>query len=394
MMPGKHATHGKHAVSALFGMLFLLLATLASADHVVLLPENLSEELLDAVENAGFDRPQGMTFSTEGLLFVADTFHHCVRSIDTNVGEIRTILGTCGKSGQHPEEGGEALADTVLLHHPAAIHWDGDEERLFLLDSGNHRLLIFRPNRPELPVRSIRLEWVENFSHVPDLLHHPLGITADEGGRIFIADSAHHRVLVLDADGKQTQIMAGTGEPGYAWKERAALKSPLNTPTDVIAWHGEDGFSGLFVIDSRNGLLRLITPGEKEPWLMSNYAGSDDPAVWREEEGAAQLFRLKRPYRVTYSAGRAKTFFISVPTEKRIVGVSSEREAFVAAGPGAWQGYSSEDPEVMARVESVRKLGTPHAMAANNDGYLWVFVDTDTLRVFLPDTLPPEEEEK
>ncbi len=82
-------------------------------------------------------------------------------------------------------------------------------------------------------------------------LFFPGKVLADEaGGRLFVADSTHHRVVVSDLAGK-VQAVVGTGSPGRA--DGAFDKAQFDDPQG-LAVKGDT----LYVADRKNHLIRAV----------------------------------------------------------------------------------------------------------------------------------------
>ena len=85
----------------------------------------------------------------------------------------------------------------------------------------------------------------------PSLLSYPGKVLADvEGERLFIADSGHHRVLVTDLAGT-IQTVIGSGEPGLA--DGVLEGARFNHPQGMVRF-GE----ALYVADTENHAIRVI----------------------------------------------------------------------------------------------------------------------------------------
>ena len=83
--------------------------------------------------------PCDLAIDSEGRIFIADTFNHCVRRIDLD-GTISTIAGQCGKSGDEGDGGNPQIA---RLSRPYGIALDSDDN-LYIADTRNHRIRIVR----------------------------------------------------------------------------------------------------------------------------------------------------------------------------------------------------------------------------------------------------------
>ena len=83
--------------------------------------------------------PCDVAIDSEGRVFFADTFNHCVRYIDRD-GTIYTVAGQCGKSGDMGDGG---HPQSALLNRPYGIELDPDDN-LYIADTRNHRIRLVR----------------------------------------------------------------------------------------------------------------------------------------------------------------------------------------------------------------------------------------------------------
>ena len=97
-----------------------------------------SEDGADALEVSLY-WPCDVGTDSEGRVFFADTFNHCVRYIDLD-GTIYTAAGQCGKSGDMGDGG---HPQSALLNRPYGIELD-PEDNLYIADTRNHRIRLVR----------------------------------------------------------------------------------------------------------------------------------------------------------------------------------------------------------------------------------------------------------
>jgi len=102
-----------------------------------------------AGELARFQHPMGVAPGPDGLLLVADTLNHKVRTVDARSGRVRTLFGDGGQLDaalarleRRPEVPADART-AAFCREPEALAWDG--RRVLVVDTGNHRVLAVEP---------------------------------------------------------------------------------------------------------------------------------------------------------------------------------------------------------------------------------------------------------
>lgn len=321
------------------------------------------------INQAIFNKPQGMLFIDSRTLWVADTFNNCIRQIEFDSpfdnAEVTTVLGQCGKVDNPEPMTCDTFPNvTLTLLNPTDL--TKNNGYVYILDSGNRRVLLLKDgslvnvlfNNECDPLSKTCLITNSNCQ-----LQSATAIYADQSGMIYVADSGHHRILSVDLD-NDISLVAGNGEKGYEPSENNAQLTKLNTPTAIFPYYNGVNLSALFFADSGNGQIRQLRRGENIEWLISSIAGSDNFNLKTTQTHTAQLFDLEKPYRMTSSnVFGTTTMFISQPTQKRIIGLTPQRKIFIA--------YEGENLEI------------PYAMAINKfDNSLWVFDSSGELKSF------------
>src|SRR5256885_17079987 len=74
-------------------------------------------------------------------------------------------------------------------------------------------------------------------------LNSPTGIALDSSGKLYIADSANHRIRVIS--GGSITTVAGNGTAGYSGDKAAATSANLYTPSGVAL----DSSGNLYIAD-------------------------------------------------------------------------------------------------------------------------------------------------
>ena len=168
------------------------------------------------MEESALAQPSGLVNDGK-FLYVVDSEGSAVRKISTNAandltsptGEVTTIAGTHDlPRGRSLFEFGDvdAKGDEARFQHPLglAIH-DGT---LYVTDSYNHKI-----KQVDLATRAVTT-WIGNGKAGAELdplqLAEPAGITI-AGGKIYVADTNNHRIVVIDMNTKKSSEFTITG---------------------------------------------------------------------------------------------------------------------------------------------------------------------------------------
>jgi sugar lactone lactonase YvrE len=82
--------------------------------------------------------PTDVAVAPSGNFYIADTHNSCVRKVDGGNGKISTVAGRCGKRGF---EGDGGPAEEALLNRPYGVTLD-EEGNLYIADTHNHRIRV------------------------------------------------------------------------------------------------------------------------------------------------------------------------------------------------------------------------------------------------------------
>jgi hypothetical protein len=155
-------------------------------------------------------------------------------------------------------------------------------------------------------------------------LSFPGKVLADpEKGRLFIADSTHHRIVITDLGGKKTDI-AGTGTPGRADGpfDRATFAEPQG-----LALQGET----LYVADRKNHMIRALDLKDR---TVKAVAGTGFQSRTRQG-GPALRTGLNSPWDLYYQDG---VLFIAMAGDHQVWALDLARKR---VGPVAGTGLEN-----------------------------------------------------
>ncbi len=208
-----------------------------------------------AATDAQLNGPGGIVTDELGNLIFCDAHNHCIRKIASS-GVIRTIAGT-GVKGYSGDGG---LAYKAELNEPycIALSKGGD---LYFTEYGNMRVRKIDKKGVISTIAGNGKKGFDGDDGPATLasLNNPTGITLDEWGNIYIADSENDRIRKIDRSGN-IRTIAGNGKRGFSGDGGLAENAQLNSPTGIAF----DRSGNLFISDLNNNRIRRITKVGKQ----------------------------------------------------------------------------------------------------------------------------------
>ncbi|MBL8819771.1 MAG: hypothetical protein JNL58_27345 [Planctomyces sp.] len=221
-------------------------------------------------KQATYNGMHNCAIDSAGMLYISDTWNHCVRRVNLRSGLITTIAGngTAGYSG----DGGPATSAT--FDYVMCVSLDPAEQNLIITDLNNHR------------IRSLNLESgivqtiagngqqgvpADGEPAVQSPLKDPRAAVADAAGNLYILERGGHALRVVSVDGK-IRTVAGTGTAGF--KDGPALSAQLNSPKHLCL----SGAGLIMIADDENQAIRAYDP-ESQTLTTILGRGFGDPQI-------------------------------------------------------------------------------------------------------------------
>ena len=284
--------------------------------------------------------------------------------------------------------GGLALPDAhptpAQLYAPRAVWFD--DERLVVADSGNHRVLIWNPLPKEdgAPAQVV-LGQPDFYTEGPKLFHLPTGVGIF-GGKLFVADAWHHRILVWN------EVPACSGAP----PDYALGQSDLESVEPNRAGHASAGslywpFGLAFV----HGRFYVADTGNRRVLYWRGLPEADRPAdgvlgqpdLLQNSENRGEGVG-PRSFRWAHAiAGDERRLFVADAGNHRVLGWLPPPRGDAGANLLLGQQDLASDRELNYGAQSAAKLRFPYGVSYE-DGLLAV-ADTANNRVLLYGE-PPE----
>ncbi|MEZ5285139.1 MAG: NHL repeat-containing protein [Vicinamibacterales bacterium] len=289
-----------------------------------------------------------------------------------------------------PSKGGLALPDAKpsasQLYAPRGVWLD--DRRLIVVDSGNHRVLVWNhsPDADHAPA-DVVLGQPSFESEGPRAagrgaangLHLPTGVLVVDG-RLFVADAWHHRVLVWNRvpEVSDTPPDVVLGQPDSSSIEPNAGGS---VSASTFYWpYGIGCVAGRFIVTDTGNRRVLIWDGVPEPGQPADVVlGQDSSTTALENRGGPPTARSFRwPHAV---AGDERRLWVADAGNHRVLGWNGTPDGDVDAAEVLGQPDFAHNGEFPYRPQTARMLRFPYSVAS--DATTLIVADTANNRVLV-----------
>ena len=164
----------------------------------------------------------------------------------------------------------ERSADT-LLSYPGKVHADPSSDRLFIADTGHHRVIAATDQGTVTAVFGSGNEGFNDGAGSNAAFSSPQGVVVD-GDTLYVADTGNHAVRAVDLATGIVTTLAGSGDQGWPPVGGTLDDVVLNSPW-ALALAGRD----LFVANA----------GTHQIWTIDLEEGTAAPSVGSSREGTS-----------------------------------------------------------------------------------------------------------
>lgn len=201
---------------------------------------------------------QGLALDEAGNLYVSDSHSHKIFKISTE-GEVSVYAGnTAGDANGNAAE--------AQFFNPKGLVFDG-QGNLFVADAGNHKIKKIASNGTVSTVAG-STEGDAEGSEEDAKFKHPMGLTIDGEGNLYVTDWELHKVKKVTPDGYVSDLAGSVG--GYAdgtgYFAEFAYPAHIKIAPDGFLYVAEQGYSG-----GLSGIRKISLDGE-----TTTYAGTTE----------------------------------------------------------------------------------------------------------------------
>lgn len=320
-----------------------------------------------ALAVAKFNLPFGLAATADGVIFVADTDSHRIRTINTNTGMVGTLAGFVGQPGAV-----DATGVNARFRYPTAVAHHAATGVLYVADTFNHTI-----RRIDIATGAVTtlagkagepgatLNGVGTLARFNEPI--ALALSAD-GALLYVADQAGHVIRqVVTATGTVTTLSGLAGTSGGA--DGTAGIARFDEPKGLAL----DGAGYLYVSDSNGCRIRRVVVATGEVETLAG--GYRLPA---SVDGVGSAARFNQPAGLAYDAANNRLLVAdALNAQIRALNLSTRAVttlAGVALSEGAIDGVGEE-----------ARFSAPHHLARDAAGNLYIADrDNHTLRKISP----------
>ena len=193
--------------------------------------------------SASFNAPVGMAVDSSGNLYIADSFNHQIRKIDTS-GNVTTLAG----SGSEGSADGKGTSASFNAPYGVAVD---SSRNVYVADTYNNLIRKIDVSGNVTTLAGSGSIGSEDGNGISASFRSPRGIAVDSSGNVYVADSSNHLIRKIDSSGNVTTI-AGSGDYGSA--DGQGTSASFHNPNEVTV----DSNGNLYVADRYNHLIRKI----------------------------------------------------------------------------------------------------------------------------------------
>ncbi len=250
-----------------------------------------------SVETAQFNKPRDIVADTDGNFFITDYQNNKIRKISPS-GLVSDFVN---------------LPSTISFPHGISI--DGFNN-LYIGSSGNNKIIKVTPAGLATTFAGDGGQGAINGPANTAQFSNLSGVTFDNSGIVYVADSGNHSIRKISTTAEVTTI-AGSSD-GYTNAQGTAAQ--FSFPYDVTS----DSFGNIYVADINNHLIRKITPTGD----VTTFAGS----TMGYEDGIGSTAKFNSPRGLAVDSGN--NIYVMDAVNRRVRKISPSGNVTTIAGTG------------------------------------------------------------
>jgi streptogramin lyase len=231
-----------------------------------------------AVQGPTLGNPRGVVADPNGNLYVADSYNHLIRKIDSS-GDIVIFAG----SYPYGSGNNDGQISNARFTSPRDLSLDVFGN-VYVADTGNSRIRKIDSSGNVTTLAGSMWGYTDGQGTAAEFAT-PEGISVDVSGNVYVADTGNNRIRIINSSANVTTI-AGSGAIGSA--DGQGMVASFNEPYSVAV----DSSGNIYVADTGNHRIRRIDP-------LSNVTTLAGSGVSGSTDGHGTAATFNRPHGVS-----------------------------------------------------------------------------------------------
>jgi len=229
-----------------------------------------------------FAVPYNLAVDADENVYVADTFNHVIRKIDSSTHEVTTISGMAGVDGY-----ADGPAKMARYHYPYNLVLTPDQQDFIIMDTRNYFLRKMTKEGEVTTMEGVMDEDGELMAFVAELGD---GLTiVERTGQIVVADAASQTLDALNVD-QTIELIAGV-------ENAPELRDGVGSEAKFWGLHGisADKEGNIYVADGYNHVIRKVLPDKTVLTFAGDLRGLKDRTNFGHRDGASNIAAFRVP---------------------------------------------------------------------------------------------------
>lgn len=227
-----------------------------------------------------FNSPSGIALDANGNLWVADTYNHTIRKINS-LSVVTTVAGAAGVKGK-----ADGIGSQAHFNYPCSLAFDSTG-KLYIADTYNHLIRVMDQTGVVTTYAGSGQQGSFDSSALSASFSYPVGVAVDANRNVFVADFGNDEIREITASGT-VKTLAGNSS-GSGFDDGPGKSAHFDRPYAVAV----DASGNVFVADSSNQEIRKVSSGG----VVSTILGL--PESSGNVDGTTSAARLNYPEAVT-----------------------------------------------------------------------------------------------